>query len=154
MKLYSIWWGEEIPLMCSCNDCTKKKREKCLPSVHLNPLKEDKALKARFSVFCSSPTPRHSSDSSVLTQIPTGSLALTLEMSNCFDTLRPAVSRPFDSWRMFVILPKDAFGKEDWGLMFEGSIRSLWNMRQMLQAALVFCSRCNTFHRLCVFGKG
>lgn len=58
MKLYSIWWEEEILLMCSCNDCSKRggkwkgATDGCL---HLNSLKEIKALKARFSAFCCHP---------------------------------------------------------------------------------------------------
>lgn len=58
MKLYSIWWEEEILLMCSCNDCSKRggkwkgATDGCL---HLNSLKEIKALNARFSAFCCSP---------------------------------------------------------------------------------------------------
>lgn len=60
MKLYSIWWEEEILLMCSCNDCSKRggewkgETDGCL---HLNSLKGIKALKADFSAFCSSPPP-------------------------------------------------------------------------------------------------
>lgn len=58
MKLYSIWWEEEILLMCSCNDCSKRggkwkgATDGCL---HLNSLKEIKALNAHFSAFCCSP---------------------------------------------------------------------------------------------------
>lgn len=32
MKLYGIWWEEEIPLMYFCNDCSKKERERELPA--------------------------------------------------------------------------------------------------------------------------
>lgn len=116
MKLCSIWCWEEISLMYSCNDCSREnkrgKRQKCLPLLHLDPLKRIKAL---FFLFKSSVTPRLCS--SGVTHIPTRRLALTLEMSNCFDTPRP---QPFDSWRMFVVLPKDALCKEV--LMFEGSL--------------------------------
>lgn len=156
MKLYSIWWEEEIPLMCSCNDCSKKKKETeesernaCLNFIWI-PWKKSKLWKRGFLYFSAPPPPDNSSDP---THIPTRSLALTPEMSNCFDTPRPAVSRPFDSWRMFVVLPKDAFSKEEWILMFEGSARSLWNMRRALQAALGICSQCNTFHRLAVWKR-
>lgn len=103
MKLYSIWWEEEIPLMCSCNDCCRKKKksEGELPSFHFTWIswKKSKLWKQAFSVFCSSHTPGHSSSSSEPT--PTRSLGLTLGISNCFDTPRPAVSRPFDSHKAF-----------------------------------------------------
>ena len=159
MKLYSIWWEEEIPLMCSCNDCSKKKKERkkqkrvreMLVLTSFESLERNQSFESEdFSIFQHPPPPDKSSE---LTHIPTRSLALTLEMSNYFDTPRPAVSRPFYSWRMFVVLPKDAFSKEEWILMFQGSARSLWNMRGALQAALGICSQCNTFHRLAVWKR-
>lgn len=76
MKLYGIWWEEEIPLMCSCNDCSgekkkqKKKRkeekkEKKYACLHLNPFKEIKAFESSFfCLYAAPPTPGHSSDSS------------------------------------------------------------------------------------------
>lgn len=93
MKLYSIWWEEEILLMCSCNDCSKKsgewKREAngCL---RLNSSKEIKALKVRFSIF--RPWKRF-----LLKRLCCKLLPLTLEALNCCDAGRPRESRPFDS---------------------------------------------------------
>lgn len=109
MKLYSIWWEEEILLMCSCNDCSKRggewkgETDGCL---HLNSLKGIKALKADFSAFCSSPPLRNGFSSSELTLLQTQSLPLTLQAWNCCDASRPGVSRPFDSWMENVLLTR------------------------------------------------
>lgn len=150
MKLYSIWWEEEIPLMCSCNDCSKKGKkegkEKCLPE--FESLERNQSFESTFFCILQSPsppqpTPRHS-NSSELSHIAAGSLTLTLEISNRFDTGRPAVSEPsvkqrlrwrrrkLDVWR------KHLHKCEIW--------------EKMLQAALVFTSQRNTFNKL--FGQG
>lgn len=135
MKLYSIWWEEEIALMCSCNDCSKKKnrrrRENCLPFASCESLERNQSFESEVFCFVQSQLTPPNSCSSELTQMPTtGSQGLTQEISNCFDMPRPLVSRPFDSQRPLVILPKkkksvNAFGDEEWGLMFEGSTQLL-----------------------------
>lgn len=64
MKLYSIWWEEEIPLMCSCNDCSKKKKkekkeegkEKCLPA--FESLERNQRFKSVFFCILQLPHPR------------------------------------------------------------------------------------------------
>lgn len=124
---------EEIPLMCSCNDCSRKrkKEERELPAfTSFGSLERNQSFESEVFCICSSPTPGHSSNSSELTQIPTGSLALTFEMSNCFDTLRPAVSRPFDS--RVLCLPfcqRTSSVKADRG----------WCLREMLALLLRHC---------------
>lgn len=85
MKLYSIWWEEEILLMCSCNGCSKrggKWKGETGGCLHLNSLKGIKALKAHFSAFCSSPALRNRFSSSELTLLQTQSLPLTLQAWN------------------------------------------------------------------------
>lgn len=135
MKLYSIWWEEEIALMCSCNDCSKKKIEEgeriaCL-LLHANLLKEIKALKVRFSVLCSpsSPHPTHAPLNWLRCQPLAAKdwprkfqTALTCRGRWCHGLL---IHRGRLSFCQKKKKNVNAFGDEEWGLMFEGSTQLL-----------------------------
>lgn len=75
MKLYSIWWEEEIALMCSCNDCSKKKnrrrRENCLPFASCESLERNQSFESEVFCFVQSQLTPPNSCSSELTQMPT-----------------------------------------------------------------------------------
>lgn len=76
MKLYSIWWEEEILLMCSCNDCSKEggnERERRTAACIWIPWKKSKLWKHIFLYFSALPWSEMVSSYSELTVLQTKS---------------------------------------------------------------------------------
>lgn len=168
MKLYSIWWEEEIPLMYSCNDCSKtgeKKKKREMPAfTSFESLERNQSFESEWGLFfllyfsSLSPTPGHSSDSSELTQI--ASRVVERWPWKCqagFDTPGPAVSRPlFDSRGMFVVLPKRRLRcEEEWRLdVWRKRSAPRWNTEEeTLRAPLVSCFSAQHVSQGWVFGE-